>query len=134
MVRFPNLGSDDVIVPETANLSFNIKLDSTADKNRTLVSNVGRTIVKKLAVKLRGNEILSLDDFNSITCYQDRWKTDSEKQDAVRQGIIHSDGCTVNSMKLEINAYNKCMNTFCNEKNLFTTIFLNVTGIFLDLI
>ena len=28
LVRFPNLGSDDVIVPGTANLSFNIELTS----------------------------------------------------------------------------------------------------------
>ena len=38
LVRFPNLGSDDVIVPGMANLSFNIELTSTADLNRTLVS------------------------------------------------------------------------------------------------
>ena len=35
LVRFPNLGSDDVIVPGTANLSFNIELTSTADPKRT---------------------------------------------------------------------------------------------------
>ena len=29
LVRFPNLGSDDVIVPGMANLSFNIELSST---------------------------------------------------------------------------------------------------------
>ena len=47
LVRFPNLGSDDVIVPGTANLSFNIELTSTVDANRTLVSNIGRAIIKK---------------------------------------------------------------------------------------
>ena len=31
LVRFPNLGSDDVIIPGTANLSFNIELTSTID-------------------------------------------------------------------------------------------------------
>ena len=36
LVGFPNLGSDDVIVPGTANLSFNIELTSTADPKRTL--------------------------------------------------------------------------------------------------
>ena len=53
VVRFPNLGSDDVIVPGTANLSFNIELTSTADPKRTLVSNIGigRAVIKKLAVK-----------------------------------------------------------------------------------
>ena len=32
LVRFPNLGSDDVIIPGTANLSFNIELSATADE------------------------------------------------------------------------------------------------------
>ena len=42
LVRFPNLGSDDIIIPGMANLSFKIELTSTVDANRTLVSNVGR--------------------------------------------------------------------------------------------
>ena len=69
LVRFPNLGNDNVIVPGTANLSFDIKLDSTNDKNRTLVSNIGRAIIKKLVVKFEGNEILSIDDFDVFACY-----------------------------------------------------------------
>ena len=69
LVRFPNLGSDDVIVPGTANLSSDIELTSTADANRTLVSNVGRAIIQKLAVKFEGNEILSIDDFDIFACY-----------------------------------------------------------------
>ena len=69
LVRFPNLGSDDVIIPGMANLSFNIELSSTVDTNRTLVSNIGRAIVKKLAVKFEGNEILSVDDFDIFACY-----------------------------------------------------------------
>ena len=66
LIRFPNLGSDDVIIPKMANPSFNIELSSTADLKRTLVSNVGRAIVKKLAVKFEGNEILSIDDSDML--------------------------------------------------------------------
>ena len=55
LVRFPDLGSDDVIIPGMANLSFNIELSSTVDANRTLVSNIGRAIIQKLAVKFEGN-------------------------------------------------------------------------------
>ena len=71
LVRFPNLGSDDVIIPGMANLSFNIVLSSTTDPNRTLVSNVGRAIIKNLAVKFEGNEIISIDDFDLFACYRD---------------------------------------------------------------
>ena len=46
LVRFPNLGSDDVIIPGMANIGFNIELTSTADPNKTLVSNIGKAIVK----------------------------------------------------------------------------------------
>ena len=69
LVRFPNLGSDNVIVPGTANLSFNIELSSTIDANRTLVSNIGRAIIRKLAIKFEGNKILSTDDFDIFACY-----------------------------------------------------------------
>ena len=104
---FPNLGSDDVIVPGTANLSFNIGLSATADAKRTLVSNIGRAIIKKLAVKFEGNEILSVDDSDIFACYRDLWKTRSEKGNAIRQGIISNDKCTENCIKLRINAGDK---------------------------
>ena len=83
LVRFPNLGSDNVIIPGMANLSFNIELTSAIDANRTLVSNIGRAIVKKLAVKFKGNEIMSVDNFNLFACYRDQWKTKSEKRNAI---------------------------------------------------
>ena len=107
LVRFPNLGNDAVIIPGMANLSFNIELTSTADPNRTLVSNIGRAIVKKLAVQFEGNEILSIDNYDVFACYQDLWKTKSEKQNAIRQGIISNDCCTLYCMKLRINAGDK---------------------------
>ena len=83
LVRFPNLGSDDVIIPGMTKLSFNVELTSTSDPNRTLVSNIGRAIIKKLAVKFEGNEIMSMDDFNVFACYRDLWKTKSEKKNAI---------------------------------------------------
>ena len=109
-------------------LSFNIELSATADPKRTLVSNIGRAIVKKLAVKFEGNEILSIDDFDIFACYQDLWKTKPEKENAIRQGIIISnDGCTENCIKLRINASDKSTrshrdkaiaNTYGNKFNI----------------
>ena len=79
LVRFPNLGSDDVIIPGMVNLGINFELTSTIDANRTLVSNIGRAIIKKLAVKFEGNEIMSVDDFDVLACYRDLWKVRKEK-------------------------------------------------------
>ena len=90
-----------------ANLSFNIELSATADAKRTLVSNIGRAIIKKSAVKFEGNEILSVDDFDIFACYRDLWKTKLEKKNAIHQGIISNDGCTENCIKLRINAGDK---------------------------
>ena len=107
LVRFPNLGSDNVIIPGKVNLSFNIELTSTADANRTLVSNIGRAIIKKLAVKFEGNEIMSVNDYDVLACYRDLWKTKSEKRNAIQQGIISTDRCMENCIKWRINAGNK---------------------------
>ena len=107
LVRFPNLGSDDGIIPGTVNLSFNIELTSTIDANRTLVRNIGRAIIKKLAVKFEENEIMSVDDYDVLACYRDLWKTKSEKRNAIHQGIICTDGCMENCIKLKINAGDK---------------------------
>ena len=63
--------------------------------------------MKKLAVKFEGNEIMSVDDFDMFACYRDLWKTASEKKNAVRQGIISTDRCTPNCIKLRINAGDK---------------------------
>ena len=108
LVRFPNLDNDDVIIPGMVNLYFNIELTSTADPNRTLVSNIGRAIIRKLAVKFEGNEILSIDNYDLFACYRDLWKTKSEKRNAIWQGIVSTDGdLTPNCMKLRINAGDK---------------------------
>ena len=101
------MGSVDVIVPGKANVSFNIELSSTADPKRTLVNNIARAIVKKLAVKFEGNEVLSIHSFDIFACYRDLWKTKSEKRNAIRQGIISNDGCIENCIKLRINTADK---------------------------
>ena len=63
--------------------------------------------MKKLAVKFEGNEIMSVDDYDLFTCYRDLWKTKSEKRNVIRQGIISTDGCMENCIKLRINAGDK---------------------------
>ena len=72
-VRFPDLKENQVIIPSTTKLTFNISLVGT-DVNRTLVGNLGRNIVRKLVVKLEGNEIISIDDYDILYSYYDCWK------------------------------------------------------------
>ena len=107
LVKFPNLGSDNIIMPGTVNLSFNTELSLTADTKRMLVSNVGREIVKKVAGKFEGNEILSVDNFNIFARYPDQWKTTLEKQNTLGQRIITSSGFMSSCMKVQINTSDK---------------------------
>jgi len=86
-VRFPNLGTNDVIVPGTARIAFNIVSDGGEDDNRTVVNNLGRAIVKKISEKLKGNEVLCLDDADIYLCYKDLWLTDKERKNAAHYGI-----------------------------------------------
>ena len=105
LVRFPNLGTNDVIVPGTARLAFTITLHSEDDANRTVVQNLGRAIVKKTAVKISGNEVLSIDDSDVYHCYNDLWKTASERKNDHYQGIDTS--ANRNATRIRINAGDK---------------------------
>ena len=64
-MRFPDLKENQVIIPSTTKLTFNISLAGTY-VNRTLVVNLGRNIIRKLIVKLEGNEIISIDDYDVL--------------------------------------------------------------------
>ena len=109
MVRFPDLKENQVIIPGTMKLTFNIALAGT-DVNRTLVKNLGRNITRKLVVKLDGNEIISIDDYDVLFSYIDSWKTATERRNAVFQGIVETDGQTENAIKHRINATDKANN------------------------
>ena len=96
-VRFPDLKENQVIIPGTTKLTFNITLVGT-DVNRTLVKNLGRNIIRKLVVKLEGNEIISIDDYDILYSYYDCWKCMREIHNAVFQGIVEDGSQTENAI------------------------------------
>ena len=108
-MRFPDLKENQVIIPGTTKLTFNITLGGT-DVNRTLVGNLGSNIIRKLIVKLEGNEIVSTDDYDILCSYYDCWKTATERCNAIFQGITEADGQTENAIKHRINATDKANN------------------------
>ena len=86
LVRFPNPGNNDGIVPRTARLAFTIEL-TNKDPNATVYQNLGRAIVKKTTIKISGNEVMSIDDSDIFHCYFDLWKSPSERISMAYQGI-----------------------------------------------
>ena len=97
-VTFANLKENQGIIPGITKLTFNISLAGT-DVNRTLVKNLGRNIIRKLVVKLEGNEVISIDDYNILYSYYDSWKCMTERHNAVFQGIVEAGGQTENAIK-----------------------------------
>ena len=90
-VCFQDLKENQVIIPGTTKLTFNISLSGT-DANRTLVGHSGRNIIRKLIVKLEGNENISIDDYDILYSYYDCWKSTTERHSAVFQGIVEASG------------------------------------------
>ena len=108
-VRFPDLKENQVIIPGTTKLTFNITLAGT-DVSRTLVENLGRNTIRKLVVKLEGNEIISIDDYDILYSYYDCWKCKTERLNAVFQGVVEADSQTENAIKHRINVGDKANN------------------------
>ena len=105
-VHFPDLKENQVIIPSTTKLTFNISVAGT-DVKRTLVGNLGRNIIRKLVVKLEGDAIISIDDYDILYSYYDCWKCKTERLNAVFQGIVEADGQTENAIIHWINATHK---------------------------
>ena len=127
-MRFPDLKENQVIIPGTTKLTFNITLVGT-DVNRTLVKNLGRNIIRKLIVKLEGNEIISIDNYDILYSYYDSWKCTTERHNAVFQGIVETDGQTENAIKHWINAGDKASNA---KDQMLASIYDNCFCIPLD--
>ena len=87
LVRFPNLSNNDVIVPGTVRLAFEIELVSSKDADKTIYQNIGRAIIKKTTIRISGNEVMSIDDSDIYHCYVDLWKSPSECVNMAYQGI-----------------------------------------------
>ena len=98
-----------MIIPSTTKLTFNISLAGT-DVDRTPVGNLGRNIIRKLVVKLEGNEIISIDDYDILYSYYDCWKCKTKRLNAVFQGIVDADSQMENAIKHRINATDKANN------------------------
>ena len=58
-------------------------------------------------MKLEGNEIISIDDYDILYSFYDCWKCKTERLNAVFQGIVEAEGQTENAIRHRTNATNK---------------------------
>ena len=80
-------------------------------------------------MKLKGNEIITIDDYDVLFSYIDCWKCTPERHNAVFQGIVEADGQTENAIKHRINAGDKASNA---SDEMVAAIFNNKFCIPLD--
>ena len=59
--------------------------------------------MKKTSIKISGNEILTIDDFEVYYCYSDMWKTVNEMLNVQYQGI-DTNSATRNVTRLRVGA------------------------------
>ena len=55
-------------------------------------------------MKLEGNEIISIDDYNILYSYYDCWKSTTKRRNATFQGILEAGGQTESAIKHRINS------------------------------
>ena len=69
-IEKPKVCRDDVIVPDTLKITFNLEIESR-DKTRSVVNNVGRTLVKKKELVLGSIQNDTINNSDIYDTYKD---------------------------------------------------------------
>ena len=77
---------DHVIVPDTIKIMFNLEIEST-DKERSVVNNVDRTLVKTKELILGSKEIETVNNSHICDTYKDLYLNKKERKEKLLQGI-----------------------------------------------
>ena len=82
---------DHVIVPDTIKIMFNLEIEST-DKERSVVNNVDRTLVKTKELILGSKEIETVNNSHICDTYKDLYLNKKERKEKLLQGIQSANG------------------------------------------
>ena len=91
-VLIPQGSSDTTMVRETQQLTFNLDLESSKDKARSVVSNVGRNLVAKKALSLVSTELEVIKTCDIFDTYKDLYLTKKQRESMQLQGIQPENG------------------------------------------
>ena len=89
-VSVPKLNENEVIVPGSLALRFNIDL-SGGHANNFLVDNVGRALVYKLVVKYSGTILQDTVDYDIYKIFEDLFLSQEERDNMLQDGIQSED-------------------------------------------
>ena len=77
-VEIPVWSWDQIIVPDTLKITFNLELESK-DKTRSVVNNVGRALVKKKVLMLGSKEFDTVNQSYIYGTYKDLYLSKKER-------------------------------------------------------
>ena len=95
-VYVPKLNENEVIVPNSLALVFNIDL-SGGHANNFLVQNVSRALVDKLVVKFGGTQLEQTVGYDIYKTFQDLFLSGEKRDNMVPEGIQGEDLCKIRS-------------------------------------
>ena len=84
-VNIPKLSGNNVLVPGSVRLSFNLVVSGHA--NNTLVNNVGRNLVSSFKVVLGGETLQDTKRYDLFMTYQDLFLSSEDRSKKLKQGI-----------------------------------------------
>ena len=84
-VNIPKLSGNNVIVPGSVRLAFNIDVGGHADN--TLVNNLGRNLVSNFKVVLGGETLQDTKRYDLFTTYHDLFLPKNERTKRLKQGM-----------------------------------------------
>ena len=86
-IAIPKSSRDHVIVPDTIKITFNLEIEST-DKTRSVMSSVGRALVKKKKELILGSkEIDMINNSDIYDTHKDLYLSKKEREEKLLQGI-----------------------------------------------
>jgi len=99
-VHVPKLNQDEVLVPGSLCLRFDIDVPKAAaggHDDNYLVQNVSRALVSKMVVKFAGTILQDTDGYDLFKIYEDLFLSQEQRDDMILEGIQSVDLCQIRS-------------------------------------
>ena len=85
-VSMPSLSPNQVIVPDTMNLTFKFENSNTKSWFR---NNLGRLLCEELHVRIGGEAVYDNTGESIMEIYKDLWKSDAKRENMIEYGIAN---------------------------------------------
>ena len=95
-ISVPKLNEEEVIVPGSLALLFNIDLTG-GHANNYLVRNVSRVLIDRFTVKFAGTVVQDTNGYDIYKIFEDLFLSTDEREEKILEGIQSVDLCKVRS-------------------------------------